>query len=78
MEKTQIAENRLARLLREDKAEMNEATHTAALKAFKKVAEEFFEVDGGYVLTTRKNGPRTEAVLTFPVSRVKNFTQLKG
>ncbi len=69
--------NRLAELLAEDKAVMNEASRAAALADFKRVAEEYFETDGGFVLTTRKNGSRTEVVLTFPVSRVKNFTPLR-
>lgn len=69
--------NRLDLLLKQDKAEMNAETHAAALKEFRRVAEEFFETDGGYVLTTRTNGKRTEVVLTFPIARVKNFTVLR-
>lgn len=68
---------RLARLLELDKSEMNEASRQAALADFKRVAEEYFETDGGFVLTTRRSGRGTEAVLTFRIVRVKNFTTLK-
>ena len=68
---------RLDLLLAEDKAEMNEASHAAALKDLRRVAEEYFELAGDCVLTTRKTGRRTEAVFVFPFARVKNFTPLK-
>lgn len=68
---------RLLRLLERDKAEMNEASREAALADFKRVAEEYFETDGGFLLTTREGKKGAEAIFTFRILRVKNFLTLK-
>ena len=68
---------RLKNLLEGDKAEMNEASRRAAIADFKRVAEEYFETDGGFLLTTRQGKKGTEVVVTFRIARVKNFTVLK-
>ncbi len=68
---------RLLRLLEQDKAEMNEASREAALADFKRVAEEYFETDGGFLLTTRAGKKGTEVVFTFRILRAKNFLTLK-
>ncbi len=68
---------RLMRLLERDKTEMNEASKEAALADFKRVAEEYFETDGGFLLTSREGKKGTEVVFTFRILRVKNFLTLK-
>ncbi len=68
---------RLMRLLERDKAEMNEASREAALADFKRVAEEYFETDGGFALTTHEGKKGTEVVFTFRILRVKNFLTLR-
>lgn len=68
---------RLARMLEQDKAEMNDASRRAAIADFKRVAEEYFETDGGFLLTTRQGKQGREAIFTFRITRVKNFTTLK-
>lgn len=65
------------RLLERDKTEMNEASKEAALADFKRVAEEYFETDGGFLLTSREGKKGTEVVFTFRILRVKNFLTLK-
>ena len=67
---------RLMRLLERDKAEMNEASREAALADFKRVAEEYFETDGGFLLTMQEGKRGKEVVFTFRVVRVKNFRTL--
>ena len=69
--------SRLRLILERDKAEINEASRAAAIADFKRVAEEYFETDGGFKLTTRKGKAGEEAVLTFRIVRVKNFTKLQ-
>ena len=68
---------RLMRLLERDKTEMNEVSKEAALADFKRVAEEYFETDGGFLLTSREGKKGTEVVFTFRILRVKNFLTLK-
>lgn len=68
--------SRLERILEQDKAEITEASHAAALADFKRVAEEYFETDGGFLLTMREGKRGKEVVLTFRVVRVKNFKTL--
>lgn len=69
--------NRLKNLLEQDKAELNEASHAAALRDFKRVAEEYFETNGGFLLTMREGKRGKEAVFTFRFVRAKNFTTLR-
>ncbi len=66
---------RLARLLERDKT-MKEPSRQAALAEFKRVAEEFFETDGGFLLTAHEGKKGTEVVFTFRIVRAKNFTTL--
>lgn len=68
---------RLQRLLSQDKAEINEASRQAAIRDFKRVAEEYFETDGGFLLTTREGKHGAEVVITFRILRVKNFTPIQ-
>ena len=68
---------RLLKLLEQDKAVMNEASREAALAEFKRVAEEFFETDGGFLMTTREGKKGTEVIFTFRILRAKNFLTLK-
>ncbi len=67
---------RLMRILERDKAEINEASRRAALADFKRVANEYFETDGGFLLTMREEGETRELVFTCRIVRVKNFTVL--
>ncbi len=67
---------RLARLLEQDKAELNETSRAAALRDFRRVAEEYFETDGGFLLTMQEGKRGKEVVFTFRVVRVKNFRTL--
>ncbi len=67
---------RLMKLLERDKAEINEASRRAALEDFKRVANEYFETDGGYLLTMREDKETRELVFTCRIVRVKNFTVL--
>ena len=67
---------RLARILEQDKEEINEASRRAALNDFKRVAEEYFETDGGFLLTSREVEKGREVIFTFRIVRAKNFTSL--
>ena len=67
---------RLKNILERDKAEINESSHAAALADFRRVAEEYFETDGGFVLTMREGKRGKEVVFTFRVVRAKNFKTL--
>ena len=69
---------RLTRILEQDKEEMSEASHRAALKDFKRVAEEYFETDGGFQLTLQEGKRGKEVVFTFRMVRAKNFTIIKS
>ncbi|MBR7186138.1 MAG: hypothetical protein IKD43_01420 [Clostridia bacterium] len=69
--------DRLKRLLEQDKEEINEASREAALADFKRVAEEYFETDGGFLFTTRQGEKGTEVVFAFRMIRAKNFTRFK-
>lgn len=69
-------ELRLSRLLERDKS-MTEPSRRAALAEFKRVAEEFFETDGGFLLTAREGKHGTEVLFTFRIVRTKNFTTLR-
>lgn len=68
---------RLKRMIDHDKETLNEATRAAAVADFKRVAEEYFQTDGGFLLTSRETPGGTEVVFTFRAVRVKNFTVLK-
>ncbi len=67
---------RLKRMLEGDKEELSPRMRQAAIADFKRVAEEYFETDGGFRLETEKSGRGTEVRLTFRIVRAKNFTSL--
>ncbi len=67
---------RIKKILEADKAEITEASRAAAVRDFKRVAEEYFETDGGFLLTVREGKRGKEAVFTFRIVRAKNFTTL--
>lgn len=69
---------RLKSILERDKAEITECSHAAALSDFKRVAEEYFETDGGFLLTMREGKRGKEVIFTFRVVRAKNFKTLGG
>ena len=68
---------RLKKLLENDKSELTEASRAAALAEFKRVANEYFETNGGFLLTTQQGRQGTEVILTFRIVRAKNFTTLR-
>ncbi len=68
---------RLERMLDSDKMLISEESRKAAIRDFRRVAEEYFETNGGFLLTTREGKRGTEVVFTFRIHRVKNFTSLK-
>ncbi len=63
-------------LLERDKAEINEPSRAAALAEFKRVAEEYFEVDGAYEFRITEEKGGTRVTFSFRAVRVKNFTPL--
>ncbi len=65
---------RLERILEQDKEEMSEPSRKAALRDFKRVAEEYFETDGGFSLTLRRDAKGKEVLFSFRMVRAKNFT----
>lgn len=69
--------DRLKRMIDHDKETLNEPTRAAAIADFKRVAEEYFQTDGGFLLTARETPKGAEAVFTFRFTRVKNFKTLK-
>ncbi len=68
---------RLHNILEADKEELNGASKQAAIAHFKRVADEYFEIDGelGLDMIRGKNG--SEVTVKFRIHRVKNFTCLK-
>ena len=68
---------RLKKMLEMDKEEITEASREAALADFKRVAEEYFETNGGFLLVTQDGVRGKEVVFTFRIVRAKNFTTLK-
>lgn len=75
--RSENTKTRLDRMLNADKEEMNEATKTAVIAEFTRVAKEYFETDGELAFQMRKNKGRLEITIAFRASRVKNFTVLK-
>ncbi len=71
------AKQRIARMLAQDKEDMNEESRAAALLAFERVAAEFFEREGETAFTVKRGKRGYEVSLSFRASRVKNFTALK-
>ena len=53
---------------------MSEPSRKAALRDFKRVAEEYFETDGGFSLTLRRDAKGKEVLFSFRMVRAKNFT----
>ncbi len=70
--------SRLARLLEQDKEEMNEESKRAALADFTRVAAEYFELLGEVGLTLSRSPEGFLVSLDFHAVRVKNFTSLRG
>lgn len=68
---------RLRRMLAEDKEELNEESRAAAVRDFRRVAQEYFETDGEISLTVTKEKGEMEVTLSFRAVRVKNFTALR-
>ena len=68
---------RLENILRHDKAIISGACEAAAVRDFAHVAEEYFELDGQMNFSVREERGKTMVLLTFRVTRVKNFTQLR-
>lgn len=68
---------RIARLLEQDKEEMNDETRAAATRDMRRVAQEYFELDGGVTLTVGRDKTGFSVAFSFRASRVKNFTALK-
>ncbi len=71
------AKERLKSILERDKEIIGEAPHRAALADFKRVAEEYFETDGGYELSVREGKRGMEVVFVCRIVRVKNFRTLR-
>ncbi len=69
--------HRLARMLAEDKEEMNLETEEAAIRDFQRVADESFETESKARMSIKKEGGVISVTLTFRAVRVKNFTRLK-
>lgn len=69
--------SRLARMIAEDKGEMNSETEQAALRDFRRVADEYFETEGKLRITVKKEGGSLVTTVTFRAVRVKNFSMLK-
>ncbi len=67
---------RLARMLEQDKEEMSDACRRAALRDFRRVAEEYFQTDGGFLLTLSQGKHGKEVSFTFRMIRPKNFTRI--
>lgn len=68
---------RIARMLEQDKEEMNTESRAAALRDFEHVAREYFELDGAPTLDVQKQRHGFEATLVIRAFRVKNFTVVK-
>ena len=68
---------RLARMLAEDKEDMNVETKESAVRDFKRIANEYFETDGVPRLSMERDKNGTKVTFTFHAVRVKNFTVLK-
>ena len=68
---------RLKRMLEGDKEELSPRMRQAAIADFKRVAEEYFETDGGYELAVREGKRGMEVVFVCRIVRVKNFRTLK-
>lgn len=73
----QVTKSRLARMLAEDKEEMNLETEEAAIRDFQRVADEYFETEGKVRLSVKKEDGSLVATLNFRAVRVKNFSKLK-
>lgn len=73
----QITKSRLARMLAEDKEDMNPETEDAAIRDFQRVADEYFETEGKVRLSVKKEGGSIAVALSFRAVRVKNFSKLK-
>ena len=69
--------HRLARMLAEDKEEMNLETEEAAIRDFQRVADEYFETESKARMSIKNEGGVISVTLTFRAVRVKNFTRLK-
>ncbi len=67
---------RLETLLKQDKTELNDCSKAAALADFKRVAEEYFQTNGGFLLTAHEGKHGTEVTFSFRMVRAKNFTKL--
>lgn len=72
-------ENRLRvdRMLDADKEALNEASKKEALKAFARVANEFFETDGNVDMALSQAKRGMEVTVSFHIVRVKNFNLVK-
>ena len=68
---------RIARMLEQDKEDMNASTRAAAMGDFKRVAEEYFEAEGPVSLALGREKSGFTVSVTFRARRVKNFTTLK-
>ncbi len=68
---------RLTGFIEQDRDGLNRESRAAALKAFRHVAEEFFEPAGEIDLNVAKERHGFEVTLRFRADRVKNFTSIK-
>lgn len=68
---------RLSRLMEQDREGLNKESKEEALKNFRRVAEEFFELEGPMDFDVAKERRGFEVTLRFKAVRVKNFTAIK-
>ncbi len=68
---------RIARMLEQDKEDMNDESRSAAVRDFGRVAREYFDVDGGVALTVGRDKAGFTVSVSFRADRVKNFTTLR-
>ncbi len=68
---------RLERILEADKEDVNEKSRKMALADFLRVANEYFEVEGGLDFHTERSKNGVEVSLRFRATRVKNCISLE-
>ncbi len=68
---------RLTGFIEQDRAGLNRESREASLKAFRHVAEEFFEITGEMDFNVTKERHGFDVTLHFKAGRVKNFTLIK-
>ena len=69
---------RIARLLEQDKEEINEESRAAAIAEFTRVASEYFEPTGALSLSIERERNGFAVRVQFHALRVKNFTSFRG